>query len=100
VRRPTVRSWPYTTRFRSHLQARGGQDQAMANLDEAGAALRALADGQAALVWVDLPSLQPPWKVDPEILAHYFPEEARISGTIFRSEEHTSELQSRVDLVC
>src|SRR5699024_12591491 len=91
---------PYTTLFRSERQRRKEADKALAE--------KILTEGVEAFVdyWEDLP-LFGTQKNLPETVQSKIREE-RLYQTkwglsmalVFRSEEHTSELQSRFDLVC
>src|SRR5262249_12736814 len=60
-----------------HLEpgARRGESPLEHVVGQAEAALADHAGAERAFIWVDLPSLEPPWSIDEKILAHYFPEE-------------------------
>src|SRR2546422_7753162 len=87
IRRPPRSTlFPYTTLFRSDLGKIAGD-------------LRLLASGpRTGLAEIVLPAVQPgssimPGKVNPSIAE-------MVNMVCYRSEEHTSELQSRLHLVC
>src|SRR5699024_12797484 len=73
--------FPYTTLFRS-----GGSDYTASLI---GAAIKA----EEIQIWTDIDGFH---NNDPRFVKHTRP----IQSLSFRSEEHTSELQSRFDLVC
>src|SRR3712207_7999632 len=86
IRRPPRSTlFPYTTLFRSNvLRGGGGYDDAVARLDAMAADLtKAVPPGVAVLERADVP-----------------PVESNLRPGVYRSEEHTSELQSRQYLVC
>src|SRR5699024_12844495 len=87
-RHPTTTLFPYTTLFRSHDLSRCGSTTGSSVRSEFGIGvgiLRALFKLRGARVAKDL--------------AHLVDQFARVQH-FNRSEEHTSELQSRFDLVC
>src|SRR3712207_6856039 len=93
IRRPPRSTlFPYTTLFRSHLVVAGGEH------DHGDVALRCqlLADGDAVYAWEH--DVQD-HKVE-RIRAGEDLERTLSVGERLRSEEHTSELQSRQYLVC
>src|SRR5699024_12777146 len=81
-RPPTSTLFPYTTLFRSRDVADSGAEQ------RALAQARNVAALEHHLAFAQLQQAE-------DRLEH-----GRLAGTIRRSEEHTSELQSRFDLVC
>src|SRR3712207_8645234 len=96
IRRPPRSTlFPYTTLFRSALAVVKVADD-----------LRWMSSGPAAgLGEIELPALQPgssimPGKVNPVIPEVALQVAAQVIGNDGRSEEHTSELQSRQYLVC
>src|SRR5207253_8032967 len=92
-RPPTSTLFPYTTLFRSHT-AQGHRRSGLSSLDR----LRAAVDPR-----LDPVSETPPLAIRPAGCAHQDDraiEHARPPARLLRSEEHTSELQSRGHLVC
>src|SRR5204863_10181635 len=87
---PRSTLFPYTTLFRS---AENPQKIVFQGKEELGEARIALASGAASQLIVDAAGFVPLGADDAES-----PEAPYLLG--FRSEEHTSELQSRRDLVC
>src|SRR5207247_11433464 len=91
---PSTTLFPYTTLFRSRTGAGGNTQQHELELSEAGAhsAGSRWASSSHFNALVRVRSIQG--------LVGRRPELRLAGGKNFRSEEHTSELQSRVDLVC
>src|SRR5207249_11881762 len=94
-RPPTSTLFPYTTLFRSHVVVIGGGDTGS---DCVGTSNR---HGAKSVTQFELLPMPP----DPELnpIWPYWPTRLRTSSSHeegVRSEEHTSELQSRFDLVC
>src|SRR3712207_7468178 len=94
IRRPPRSTlFPYTTLFRSrrqrHLPAPADPEVVVAVL--------ALRDHEQPRQLGEPPA-QPPGRLGPPV--HSRPQDAQPAGAVQRSEEHTSELQSRQYLVC
>src|SRR3712207_9261438 len=99
IRRPPRSTlFPYTTLFRSHV-LKGALDRSIGvhvfpGVRKPEAAYRGFAEAWNRVVGDKLPD------VTPHVLRHSFASFADDLGYSERSEEHTSELQSRQYLVC
>src|SRR3712207_9533977 len=99
IRRPPRSTlFPYTTLFRSHdVDLVAGRNGAVAHgLVDLSHVVDAVVGGRVDLHHVDVPALDDGLAV----LAHLVELDGRATGAVLRSEEHTSELQSRQYLVC
>src|SRR2546428_12234266 len=99
IRRPPRSTlFPYTTLFRSHVGEDANSAHSPQTHGRIGAAERHLAE---FIVFGGGDRLLPDLEID-EVDAVHVAEHRTIGGpdTSVRSEEHTSELQSRSDLVC
>src|SRR5699024_12504276 len=85
LRRPLSSTlFPYTTLFRSLIGNSGGGKTTCASL---AARFYEIPKGRITIGGIDIST------IDPEVLLSKF-------SIVFRSEEHTSELQSRFEFVC
>src|SRR5699024_11865062 len=86
-------SFPYTTLFRSHMLAVGWTVKGVSAQSAIGD------DGKShPSVWFKHSPEGTPRALPITLVAHY--QHADLTTFVDRSEEHTSELQSRFDLVC
>src|SRR5256884_9093657 len=99
IRRPPRSTlFPYTTLFRSKRRVTRTECTRAAVLPEGMAVTHSERAWKGAAEWLSLAMLKirndGRWR-DPKCIAH-----AHVGDLVARSEEHTSELQSRLHLVC
>src|SRR5699024_12399077 len=82
---PSSTLFPYTTLFRSHVQRRTAHDRLLRRQRAVAVAVRVELAGAVARRPLVVPG---------------HPRQRQHGDGVLRSEEHTSELQSRFDLVC